>query len=199
MDSAGFAPASLKLRPMRTHDLIIEARLQDIRPSIWRLFRVPGRYNLKHLHRILQILFGRSPRGCTGGSRALVSTCQAFLASTKPRVTGAPCESMAKTKKERSRVRWNAPPAFCPASSSAGSPARPCPSGPWQTRSNSAAETRAGTRAPCRAPAGRPPGRRRSAPGSSANGPGRKRARRWAGARGPGQNRPRPGRASAAC
>jgi hypothetical protein len=38
--------------------LVLKLTLVESRPLVWRTLRVPGRYRLDHLHRMLQVLFG---------------------------------------------------------------------------------------------------------------------------------------------
>ncbi len=49
---------SARRSPVSTRALIIRATLTHVTPGIWREIRVPERYSLAQLHRVLQFVFG---------------------------------------------------------------------------------------------------------------------------------------------
>lgn len=51
-------PPPSRSRRWRAQDLILTVTLREIEPPIWRRVRVPDRYTLHQLHRVIQLLFG---------------------------------------------------------------------------------------------------------------------------------------------
>ena len=52
------ARRSTRSRAARPSDLVLHVSLQEIEPPIWRRIRIPDRYTLHQLHRVLQLAVG---------------------------------------------------------------------------------------------------------------------------------------------